>query len=94
MYLGLVMERGSTQQIFDNPLHPYTIALWRSIPRISGKLERLQPIRGTLPNPYVSPSGCPFFERCQRCKGGVCDAELPPLQEVEPGHLVRCFGCT
>jgi len=94
MYLGLVMERGSTQQIFDNPLHPYTIALWRSIPRISGKLERLQPIHGTLPNPYISPPGCPFFERCQRCEGGVCDAELPPLQEVEPGHFVRCFGCT
>lgn len=94
MYLGLVMERGSTQQILDNPLHPYTIALWRSIPRISGKLERLQPIHGVLPNPYISPPGCPFFERCQRCEGGVCDGELPPLKEVEPGHLVRCFSCT
>ena len=91
MYLGMVMEHGSTDDIFDNPLHPYTVALWRSIPTISGKLTRLQPIRGTLPNPYLVQPGCPFFARCERRIPGKCDVELPPLTEIEPGHKVRCF---
>jgi oligopeptide/dipeptide ABC transporter ATP-binding protein len=90
MYLGLVMEHASTDEIFDNPLHPYTLALWRSIPTIEGKLERLVPISGTLPSPYAHVPGCPFFSRCERRKPGVCDAALPPLKEVAPGHKVRC----
>jgi oligopeptide/dipeptide ABC transporter ATP-binding protein len=91
MYLGLVMEHASTDEIFDNPLHPYTAALWRSIPTIDGKLERLVPISGTLPSPFAVLPGCPFFSRCDRRMPGVCDAALPPLKEVVPGHLVRCF---
>jgi oligopeptide/dipeptide ABC transporter ATP-binding protein len=90
MYLGRVMEHASTDEIFDNPLHPYTLALWRSIPTIEGKLERLVPISGTLPSPYALVPGCPFFSRCERRKPGICDAALPPLKEVAPGHKVRC----
>ncbi len=90
MYLGLVMEHASTDEIFDNPLHPYTLALWRSIPTIEGKLERLVPISGTLPSPFAHVPGCPFFSRCERRKPGICDAALPPLKEVAPGHFVRC----
>ncbi len=90
MYLGLVMEHASTDEIFDNPLHPYTLALWRSIPTMEGKLERLVPISGTLPSPFAHVPGCPFFSRCERRKPGICDAALPPLKEVAPGHLVRC----
>ena len=91
MYLGMVMEHGSTDHIFDNPLHPYTVALWRSIPTIEGKLARLQPIQGTLPSPYAIQPGCPFFSRCERRLPGKCDAGLPPLKEIEPGHEVRCI---
>ncbi len=90
MYLGLVMEHASTDEIFDNPLHPYTLALWRSIPTIEGKLERLTPISGTLPSPFAHIPGCPFFSRCERRIPGTCDAALPPLKEVAPGHWVRC----
>ena len=91
MYLGQVMEHSSTDEIFDNPLHPYTIALWRSIPTIEGKLERLVPISGALPSPYATIPGCPFFSRCERRIAGACDAAPPPLKEVSPGHQVRCF---
>jgi peptide/nickel transport system ATP-binding protein len=91
MYMGMVMEHASTDDLFDDPLHPYTVALWRSIPKIEGKLERLHPISGNLPSPYAPIPGCPFFSRCERSMAGICDASLPPLLEVKPGHKVRCF---
>ncbi len=91
MYLGRVMEHASADEIFDNPLHPYTRALWRSIPRIEGELSSLIPIKGTLPNPYAVHKGCPFYSRCDDRKPGVCNASRPPLLEVAPGHLVSCF---
>jgi peptide/nickel transport system ATP-binding protein len=91
MYLGQVVEHASTDEIFDNPLHPYTEALWRSVPTIDGKVERLVPIRGTVPSPFAVQPGCRFFARCVRRKPGVCDAAPPPLTEVAPGHEVRCF---
>ncbi len=90
MYRGMVMEHATNDEIFDNPLHPYTTALWRSIPTMEGKLERLRPIKGSLPSPYAEIPGCPFFSRCERSIPGVCDAALPPLKEVSPGHQVRC----
>jgi oligopeptide/dipeptide ABC transporter ATP-binding protein len=90
MYMGMVMEHASTDGIFDNPMHPYTVALWRSIPKIEGKLERLHPISGTLPSPYAPIPGCPFFSRCERRIPDVCNVALPELREVSPGHKVRC----
>ena len=90
MYLGQVMEKGTVEQIFENPLHPYTRALWRSIPTVDGDLERLQPIEGTLPSPYEVQTGCPFFSRCDVRIQGVCDQISPPLIEVEAGHEVQC----
>jgi len=91
MYMGMAMEHASTDQIFEDPMHPYTVALWRSIPKIEGKLEKLHSISGTLPSPYAPIPGCPFFSRCERRMGGGCDASLPPLVETKPGHKVRCF---
>ncbi len=91
MYMGMAMEHASTDNIFDDPMHPYTVALWRSIPKIEGKLEKLHSIAGTLPSPYAPIPGCPFFSRCERRMEGVCNASLPPLLEVKPGHKVRCF---
>jgi oligopeptide/dipeptide ABC transporter ATP-binding protein len=91
MYLGMAMEHASTDEIFDNPLHPYTIALWRSIPTVEGHLKRLEPISGGLPSPYMIQPGCPFYLRCERSIPDTCNASLPPLKEVKPGHKVRCF---
>jgi oligopeptide/dipeptide ABC transporter ATP-binding protein len=90
MYLGLVMEQASTDQLFDNPLHPYTQALLRSIPTIDGELERLKTIQGAMPSPFSEQRGCPFFSRCEQHITGVCDTQRPPLLEVELGHKVRC----
>ncbi len=90
MYLGLIMEQASSQELFDNPLHPYTQALWRSIPTIDGAMDHLTPIRGTLPSPFATHRGCPFFSRCDQRIPGVCDVERPPLVEVHEGHKVRC----
>ncbi|MCY3780412.1 MAG: hypothetical protein OXG78_08905 [Chloroflexi bacterium] len=91
MYLGEIMEQGSVEQIFENPLHPYTRALWRSIPTVDGVLERLQPIEGVLPGPFEAQAGCPFFSRCDLRVSGLCDKIPPPLVEVESGHEVRCI---
>ena len=91
MYLGLVMEQASTDELFDNPLHPYTEALWRSIPTIDGDLDRLTPIRGTLPSPFAVHKGCPFYSRCEKRIQGVCDQSRPPMIEARPRHWVRCF---
>jgi oligopeptide/dipeptide ABC transporter ATP-binding protein len=77
--------------VFDNPLHPYTRALWRSIPTVDGELERLVPISGTLPSPYVTHTGCRFYSRCEQRIEGTCDASPPEMIEVSPGHTVKCF---
>lgn len=90
MYLGLVMEHTSTDQLFNNPLHPYTQALLRSIPTIDGPLDRLSTIKGAMPSPFAAHKGCPFFSRCEKRIPGQCDVARPPLVEVEPGHKVRC----
>ena len=91
MYLGQIMEKGSVEQIFENPLHPYTRALWRSIPTVDGELQRLQPIEGALPEPFAVQKGCPFYSRCHLRVSGVCDEISPPVVEVEAGHEVRCI---
>ena len=89
MYLGVVVEQASVDEVFDNPLHPYTRALWRSIPTIDGALSRLEPITGTLPSPYAPRGGCLFYSRCEEPKD-ECRVDTPSLVEVSPGHKVRC----
>ena len=93
MYLGKVVEETSVDSIFYNPLHPYSQALLQSIPRlgrIKEKEYRLASIKGSVPDPYNLPKGCPFHPRCVKRIRGVCDVEIPPVIEVEPGHKVRC----
>ena len=90
MYLGVAVELASTYETYRNPLHPYTQALWRSIPSIDGPLERLQPIVGSLPNPYAPRQGCPFYSRCER-RMDHCQTTVPDFVQVGPGHWVRCF---
>ncbi len=93
MYLGRVMEQGTAEQIFLNPTHPYTVRLLRSIPKLGRKIPgaRLDAIHGNVPVPIDPKNECGFCSRCLEMKPGVCDAGVPSMIEVEPGHYVRCF---
>jgi peptide/nickel transport system ATP-binding protein len=92
MYMGKVVESGDTRTIFHRPLHPYTIGLLRSTPRLAaGTREELTPIPGSVPDPFSMPVGCAFYPRCRAPKRDSCrDPGGVPLVEVEPGHFVRC----
>lgn len=92
MYLGKIVESGSVYEIFYNPQHPYTVALLKSIPKVGKKAkERLESIKGMVPDPYNLPSGCRFHNRCPSYMRGVCEKEEPPAIEISPGHKVSCF---
>jgi peptide/nickel transport system ATP-binding protein len=92
MYLGMVVERGTVDEIFHEPKHPYTRALLQSIPRLGqGTRERLSSIRGMVPDPYDRPPGCPFNTRCDFAIPGVCDQILPPVTELGQRRDVRCL---
>ena len=95
MYLGEVVEMADVDTIFYDPKHPYTQALLRSIPLLGRKsaqgiTSQLTAIRGSVPDPYSIPEGCPFHPRCGKAITGVCDTRNPPLLELEGGHKVRC----
>ncbi|ACZ42708.1 oligopeptide/dipeptide ABC transporter, ATPase subunit [Thermobaculum terrenum ATCC BAA-798] len=93
MYLGRVVERAPVDDIFYNPKHPYTIALLRSIPRIGQKKrKRLEVIKGSVPDPYSTVTGCPFHPRCPNFMPGLCDKVLPAETPVngDTKHTVRC----
>ena len=89
MYAGHIMEYTDVDTLFSNPLHPYTKGLNKSIPRLDIETERLDVIRGLVPNLLDVPSGCPFHPRCDFCSER-CIKEIPKLIEVEDHHLVRC----
>jgi oligopeptide/dipeptide ABC transporter ATP-binding protein len=91
MYLGVAVEVAEAGEIFHHPLHPYTQALWRSIPTLKGELTRLMSIAGTVPSPYVIHKGCRFFGRCESAIPGKCNKAEPALVEVAANHKVRCF---
>ena len=92
MYLGKVVEQASVWDLFDDPRHPYTSALLKSIPMVEEVVkERLASIKGSVPDPYNLPTGCRFAPRCESFMPGVCDRAEPPLIETKPGHWVRCF---
>jgi peptide/nickel transport system ATP-binding protein len=89
MYAGQIVEEASTTRLFANPSHPYTQGLFASVPRITGPLKRLTPIRGSVPAPMAWPSGCRFRPRCPKA---FDKSELePPLLTVEPDHRMRCW---
>lgn len=91
MYLGRIVEAGDVKTVFAQPLHPYTRALMKSIPRVSGRVGKLEMIRGSVPDPFTKLLGCPFFPRCNYGESGKCNVgSPPPLDEVRPGHLVAC----
>ncbi|MFC6638960.1 ATP-binding cassette domain-containing protein [Sulfitobacter sp. JBTF-M27] len=89
MYAGRIVEAGSTEQIFDDPQHPYTLGLMSSMPSLSGKSQRLVTIPGTVPSPQDMPIGCRFAARCPFADA-ACDAP-PPLVDLNDGHRVACW---
>jgi len=92
MYLGKIVEIAETDELFDNPLHPYTVALMSAIPVPDPKQKRHRIILpGEVPSPINPPSGCRFHPRCPR-RIDICSKEEPPLIEVRPGHWLACYN--
>jgi len=90
MYAGKIVEYGAAEAVFENPLHPYTQALLKAVPRLRGPKERLIYIPGSPPDLRNPPRGCRFNPRCER-RFEPCDREEPPLVEVEKNHYVACW---
>jgi len=90
MYLGLIQEVGTTDQVFGGPHHPYTEALLSAVPSVDGEPSERIRLTGEIPSPANPPSGCVFHTRCHRFIEGTCDVIEPPVVELEPGHLIRC----
>ncbi len=90
MYAGKLVEIGTAEQIFNNPQHPYTRLLLKSIPRLRGPVDKLEYIPGTPPDLRRPPPGCRFYPRCPM-RMDVCNEEEPPIIEVEKGHYVACW---
>ncbi len=90
MYLGSLVEFGAKEDIFRQPLHPYTQALFSAIPvpDPSSKMNRIV-LEGSIPSPANPPSGCKFHTRCKHCME-KCKTEAPEPREIEPGHFVVC----
>jgi oligopeptide/dipeptide ABC transporter ATP-binding protein len=92
MYAGMFMETGSAMQLFGRPRHPYTLGLLQSIPRLDATRKApLRPIEGAPRNMLSPPSACPFQPRC-RYEVEQSRQEVPPLLEIESGHMVACFN--
>ena len=90
MYAGHIVEYANVFEIFDRPLHPYTQALFRSMPSLGGRRERLEAIGGQVPDPFHLPSGCAFRDRCPRAVA-MCATAVPPLVEKVADHRAACI---
>ncbi len=94
MYLGRIVEMGDTEEIFDNPIHPYTKALLSAVPvpdpAVERKRERII-LKGGVPSPINRPSGCFFHPRCPWKMEGKCEKEYPPMVKVKENHYVACY---
>jgi len=94
MYLGHVVELGTTDQVFAPPYHPYTEALLSAVPIADTSIEKQHIVlEGDIPSAMNPPSGCPFQTRCRwkdKVAGGLCDTEVPPVRQLSDGHQVKC----
>ena len=90
MYLGNIVEYGTTDRICGNPLHPYTQALFSAVPNPDphAKSDRIA-LEGDLPSPANPPKGCKFHTRCKYCSE-KCTLVTPEFREIAPGHSVAC----
>jgi len=92
MYLGHMVELADCDELFDNPLHPYTKALLNAVPIPDPEIEKTrehQIIKGEIPSPINPPPGCVFHPRCPIMVDG-CMSKAPVFREVTPGHFVAC----
>jgi peptide/nickel transport system ATP-binding protein len=94
MYLGHIVEQGSTEDVFEPPYHPYTEALLSAVPIADPAVTKKRIVlEGEIPSAIAPPSGCPFHTRCRwkhRVPGSRCKSELPPDREMRPGHTIKC----
>ena len=91
MYLGHIVEQGTTDEVFSPPYHPYTEALLSAVPIADTSVEKKRIIlEGQLPSVLDPPSGCPFHTRCHRKIGRICETQVPPTVEDASGHLIAC----
>ena len=91
MYSGVTVEEADVYEIFDNPMHPYTKGLMASIPSINESKKKLFSIKGTVETLSIPVNRCRFCKRCEFATK-ECECSEPPLVEISPGHLVRCFN--
>lgn len=94
MYLGHVVELGTTDQVFSPPYHPYTEALLSAVPIADTSVEKRHIVlEGDVPSAMNPPPGCPFQTRCRwksEVPNGLCEKEVPPVRDLAPGHQVKC----
>ena len=94
MYLGHVVELGSTDEVFAPPYHPYTEALLSAVPIADTHIEKKRIVlEGDIPSAVNPPPGCPFQTRCrwkERVADGLCEREVPPVRQLTPGHQIKC----
>ncbi len=90
MYAGKVVEYAPVEELFLSPKHPYTVGLFRSLPRVGQERELLEVIRGSVPNPLEFPTGCKFWPRCSHASDR-CRAEEPELEVISEDHTVACW---
>ena len=91
MYLGHLVELAETEELYNNPLHPYTQVLLSTVPEPDPHVKREQiMLKGDIPSPLNPPSGCIFHNRCPYNEP-ICQDQMPPLVEIKPGHFVACY---
>ncbi len=90
MYAGRIVEKGTVEEIFFHPKHPYTVGLMRSKPSVNKRVERLYSIPGQVPNPINMPDSCYFRNRCEKCIQR-CNGEYPPMLQFSDTHFAACY---
>jgi peptide/nickel transport system ATP-binding protein len=94
MYLGHVVELGTTDQVFSPPYHPYTEALLSAVPVADTSVVKKRIVlEGDIPSAMNPPPGCPFQTRCRwkaEVPGNLCDTEVPPMRELGAAHQIKC----
>lgn len=90
MYAGKVVEDAPAEELFDNPSHPYTVGLLKSIPKLDSENEKLDTIEGSVPSPFDLPKGCNYYPRCPK-RMEKCEVNKPDLYKINDTHKVRCY---
>lgn len=91
MYAGKIVEMADVRELFNNPMHPYTAALMKSVPKVEEKVEKLFSIEGQIPPLHLLPPGCAFAPRCLSSMNKCRLEEYPPEVKVADGHIVSCW---